>query len=102
MTSGLGSLLYNCVRTGLRTGDEGGEGDTDRDGVGAKVTVLVILTGASCAGLSWEWTGCIKRIPLSSSNSGTVIISSSKVICSITVISLVSSEVSISITSILS
>ena len=54
MTSGLGSLLYNRVRTGLRMGDEGGEGDIDGDGVGAKVTVLVILTGDSCTGIVWE------------------------------------------------
>ena len=90
------------MRTGLRTGDDGGEGDIDGEGVGAKVTVLRVLTGVSFAGSSWEWTWCIKRIPLSNSNSGTVIISSSKVICSITVISLVLSEVSISIHSMLS
>ena len=94
--------MYSRVRTGLRTGDDGGEGDIDGEGVGAKVTVLLILTGASFAGLSWEWTWCIKRIPLSNSNSGTVKISSSRVICSITVISLVLSEVSISMISIFS
>ena len=90
------------MRTGLRTGDDGGEGDIDGEGVGAKVTVLRVLSGVSFAGSSWELTWCIKRIPLSNSNSGTVITSSSKVICSITVISLVLSEVSISMHSMLS
>ena len=86
------------MRTGLRTGDDGGEGDSDGEGVGAKVTVLRVASGVSSVGFGWY----IKRIPLSNSNSGTVITSSSKVICSTTVISLVLSEVSISMYSIVS
>ena len=40
--------------TGGRVGVEGGEGDSDGDNVGAKVTVLVILGGDSCTGIVGE------------------------------------------------
>ena len=35
-------------------GVEGGEGDNEGDSVGAKVTVLVILSGESCSGIVGE------------------------------------------------
>ena len=62
------------------------------------MTVFRVGSGVSFVGLGWY----IRRSPLSNSNSGTVITSSSRVISSTTVISLVLSEVSISMHSMLS